>query len=260
MRKIEELSDSFITDDDTYFKDFMYATSSMTKTLSNGSTYDLEYYLNTESKETESLLVGSAFHCYILEPDEFNKRYVYAPKIDKRTKIGKQMYAEYLETIGDRKPIPEHYESIFSIIEQRLIENKNSKKLLKECTDYENLYFWKDLKTGLKCKGKVDGVGKDYIIDLKTTSKGVDVNSFKEFLKSWNLAHQAAFYCNGTQINTFYFIMCQLKAPFNVAVYKISDKVMKEGQKSVEYTLNLYKDFMENEQMSHINQGKIIEV
>jgi len=260
MRTIEKLKDSFITDDESYFKDFMYATSSMTKTLSNGSTYDLEHYLNNENKETESLLVGSAFHCYMLEPDKFEERYVYAPKIDKRTKVGKEMYAQYLQSIGDRKPIPEHYESIFSIIEKHLSENINSKKLLKECTDYEKLYFWKDLKTGLKCKGKVDGVGKDYIIDLKTTSKGVDVNSFKEFLKSWNLAHQAAFYSNGTQIKTFYFIMCQLKAPFNVAVYKISDTVMSIGQESVESTLNLYKDFIDNEHTSHVNGGKIIEV
>lgn len=257
MREIIKLEDSYIVDDESYFADSMYVTSSMLKQLRTGSTLQLEHYLNTEHKESEALLVGSAFHCYILEPEEFDKRYVYAPKIDKRTKAGKELYAEFLETIKGRKPVPAHYEFAFESMQERLSKHKNANLLLKGAQEREVMHFWEDLETGLKCKGKVDAQGSDYIVDLKTTSKKSDPVSFAKFINDYNLTHQAAFYTNGTQKKDFYFIMIELKAPFGIGIYKMGDEAMEHGNNSVSVTLDLYKMFVNDEYTSDYNDGNI---
>ena len=156
FREVKKLTDDYIVDDETYFADQMYVTNSMLKNLLTGSTYNLKHYLESEHKETESLLVGSAFHCMLLEPDEFDKRYVYEPKFDKRTKAGKEAYAEFEQTLNGRKPIPEHYQEAFETMLVRLESHDNARELIKDATKREVIHFWEDVKTGLKCKGKND--------------------------------------------------------------------------------------------------------
>jgi len=258
MREIKKLEDSYIVDDETYFADQMYVTNSMLKQLMNGSTKNLEHYLNMEHKESESLLVGSAFHCYLLEPEEFDKRYVYAPKIDKRTKAGKEMYAAFLEDIGDRKAIPAHYEHAFECMYDNITNNKNANHLLQNAGKREAIHFWEDVKTGLKCKGKIDAEGEDYLVDIKTTSKGADAESFNKFINDYKTTQQAAFYLNGTQKKSFYFIMVEIKAPFGVGIYKMSDKAIEFGNSQIEATINLYDKFINEDLSSDLNGGNIV--
>jgi exodeoxyribonuclease VIII len=260
MREVKKLEDSYIVNDETYFADGMYVTNSMLKQLMTGSTMRLEHYINMEHKESEALLVGSAFHCYLLEPEDFDKRYVYAPKIDKRTKAGKEMYAAFLEDIGDRKAIPAHYEHSFECMYDNITRNLNANHLIQEAEGRETIHFWEDVKTGLKCKGKVDIEGKDYLVDIKTTSKGADLESFNKFVNDYKITQQAAFYLNGTQKKAFYFIMVELKAPFGVGIYKMSDKAIEFGNKQVESTISLYSKYINEELSSDLNGGNIVEV
>ena len=258
MREVKKLEDTYIVNDETYFADNMYVTNSMLKQLMTGSTMRLEHYLNMEHKETESLVVGSAFHCYLLEPEEFDKRYVFAPKIDKRTKVGKELYAEFTESIGERKPVPGHYEFAFENMYTNIYDNKNAKTLMDGAKVRESIHFWEDTKTGLKCKGKVDAEGKDYLVDIKTTSKGADHESFNKFVNDYKITQQAAFYLNGTQKKAFYFIMVELKAPFGVGIYKMGEEAVEFGNRQVESTINIYKEFVSNELITDLNGGNIV--
>jgi exodeoxyribonuclease VIII len=258
MREVKKLSDDYIKDDESYFADSMYVTNSMLKQLMTGSTMKLEHYLNMEHKESESLLVGSAFHCYLLEPDDFDKRYVYAPKIDKRTKAGKEMYAEFLKKIGNRKAIPAHYEFVFECMHDNITRNVNANHLIQEAEGRETIHFWEDVKTGLKCKGKVDIEGKDYLVDIKTTSKGADHESFNKFVNDYKITQQAAFYLNGTQKKDFYFIMVELKAPFGVGIYKMSEQAIEFGNKQIDSTIELYKKYINEDLSSDLNGGNIV--
>ena len=258
MRKVEKLSDGYIIDDDSYFADQMYTTNSMLKQLNEGSTRKLHHYLNTEQKETEAFLIGSAFHCYILEPDEFDSRYVYAPKFDKRTKIGKVSYAEFLETIGDRKPIPEYLEGVFENMSENIYKNRDANKLLQGAKEREKIHFWKDIATGTLCKGKVDAEGDNYIVDIKTTSKKSDLDSFKTFMDTYKVHQQAAFYTSGTQKKNFYFIMCELKAPFGVGIYKMSEESLKAGEVLVDRAIDMYSKWFMEDEVTDYNLSKIV--
>jgi len=258
MREVKKLEDTYIVNDDTYFADNMYVTNSMLKQLMTGSTMRLDHYLNMEHKETESLIVGSAFHCYILEPEEFESRYVFAPKFDKRTKVGKAMYAEFEETLDGRKPVPGHYEFAFERMHENIYSNINAAHLMNEAKGRETIHFWEDVETGLKCKGKVDAEGEDYLVDLKTTSKGADHESFNKFVNDYKITQQAAFYLNGTKKKDFYFIMVELKAPFGVGIYKMSEQAIEFGNKQVESTIKIYKEYISNELVTDLNGGNIV--
>ena len=258
MREVKKLTDSYIINDESYFADQMYVTNSMLKQLETGSTKKLEHYLNSEHKETESLLVGSAFHCYILEPDEFDSRYVYEPKFDKRTKLGKESYAEFLETVGNKKCVPWHYETKFETIANNLSRHKVANSMITNSIKKEVIHFWEDVETGVKCKGKIDIEGSDYIADLKSTSKGADLQSFIKFAEDYKVTQQAAFYTNGAEKKNFYFIVCELKAPFGIGVYKIGDKSMENGNHRVSSALGIYKKFINEDMSTDHNEDKII--
>ena len=58
-----------------------------------------ERYLNPHAspqKETPALLIGSAVHCAVLEPEEFGKRYAVGPRVDRRTSKGKAEWEAFL--------------------------------------------------------------------------------------------------------------------------------------------------------------------
>ena len=45
-------------------------------------------YLTGPRKASKAMAFGSALHCAVLEPDEFDSRYALAPKLEKRTPAG----------------------------------------------------------------------------------------------------------------------------------------------------------------------------
>lgn len=62
-------------------------------------------YKLKERKTTKAMILGEAVHCKVLEPDEFNTRYVIAPDVDGTTVAGKNAWAElYMQLTKDELP------------------------------------------------------------------------------------------------------------------------------------------------------------
>ena len=62
---------------------------------------------NQTFNNSPALLEGRVQHTVFLEHHNFDKEFVIEPSVDKRTKVGKAEYQEFLETVGDRTPIKE---------------------------------------------------------------------------------------------------------------------------------------------------------
>ena len=75
-----------IDSNEFYHSQKEYVSSSALKSIAKRSVF---HYINSELKETEALLVGSAFHTLVLEPHLFNEEFFVMEKIDRRTKVGK---------------------------------------------------------------------------------------------------------------------------------------------------------------------------
>ena len=56
-------------------------------------------------KDSPALLEGRVQHTVFLEYHNFDKEFVIQPSIDRRTKVGKADYEDFLATVGNRTPI-----------------------------------------------------------------------------------------------------------------------------------------------------------
>tara|TARA_R110000851_G_scaffold117849_8_gene244909 strand:- start:14478 stop:15263 length:786 start_codon:yes stop_codon:yes gene_type:complete len=261
MVKVEKLSDEYIYDDDSYFADYKYVTNSMLKNIKGGTTHNLEHYINSTFPSSLALVLGSAFHCYFLEPLEFPKRYIWTPKIDRRTTAGKLAYKNYVEASGGLEPICETYKVKFEAMEDNLLAHPLVRGIM-DGAETETIHFWKDVETGRLCKGKVDIEKGSLLADLKTTSeiKGASPWKFEEFREKWAVEQQGAFYLDGTQKKEFYFIMVELKAPHNIGVYKLSDKSIARGREDYRSQLKDYDTYINDEVCTFYNNNKALEV
>ena len=53
-----------------------------------------KYVIEHPTKQTPALAFGSAFHCFLLEPEVFENEYDVVPDIDRRTREGKRLWEE----------------------------------------------------------------------------------------------------------------------------------------------------------------------
>ena len=61
------------------------------------SPYHFKFKDEFEKPDSKALTLGSAVHKLVLEPQDFFKEFAAEPKADKRTKEGKEIYAEFLK-------------------------------------------------------------------------------------------------------------------------------------------------------------------
>ena len=189
-----------------------------------------------EGEETPALLFGSAAHKAVLEPVEFGDEYIVMTEaIDKRTKEGKQRYAEFLEEAGDRKILTkEQGEQIWDMI-QAIKQNEVASALL--TGDHEQSFFWTDPETGIECKIRPDCLttynGKPMIVDYKTTDSCAD-GHFEASVRRYGYKLQAGMYCEGMfQQNFkewgFAFVAQEKTPPYAVRVYICDEDFINEG-------------------------------
>ena len=127
-------------------------------------------------KETPALAFGTLVHTVILEPDLANATYAIAPKVDRRTKGGRQEWDDFVQVNADKTPVTvEDWNKAWAMQEQVMAHPSAAYILKRKNSKVEHAAIWADQETGISCKAKIDffapGVGKQkpIIADLKTT-------------------------------------------------------------------------------------------
>lgn len=211
-----KLTNDGIITDENYFQDKEYISSSMVKRALQGSKKQFDYSME-QTLESEALLVGSAFHAMMLEPDVFKKDYAFEPAMDRRTKAGKEYIAEWKE---ENKDIPNHvpgkYEEMLYNMQESLLAHPRYQELVKEGEGEREIIKLFELN-GAKCKAKVDYYNPEgnYILDIKTCNS-VRIDDIIESIKKYLYGVQAAFYLDGLTAHKFYFVFIEKKAPYDV--------------------------------------------
>ena len=175
--------------------------------------------------------LGRIIHMEILEPEKFADVCTVRPEeFDSwRTKASKEWKKEQI-ALG--KEIMTHQESLIVgniVINFSLHPDYN---ILKN-TSKEQILEWKD--SGVNCKGRLDAVSNDKVIDLKTTN---NLSSFiRRDLFRYLYHGQLAWYLNGainsgfTSVNSeVYIIACETSPPFDVAIFRIGDEIIETGR------------------------------
>ncbi|ELS0500300.1 PD-(D/E)XK nuclease-like domain-containing protein, partial [Salmonella enterica subsp. enterica serovar Cerro] len=127
-----------------------------------------------DTEKTKSLDTGTAFHCRVLEPEEFSKRFIIAPEFNRRTSAGKEEEKTFLEecartgrtvlTAEEGRKIELMYQSVMALpLGQWLVESGGYA---------ESSVYWEDPETGILCRCRPDKIIPEFhwIMDVKTTA------------------------------------------------------------------------------------------
>lgn len=177
-------------------------------------------YVTQKKPQSAAMAFGSAVHCAILEPKEWDRRYAVAPKVDRRTKAGKEAWKNFEELNADKEVISmDDYERIICVRDS-VGRHGLSAQLLRQAEAVETRG---ELEVfGYKFVGIADILGTGYVADLKT-AQDASPEQFSRSAQNFGYHLQASLYRELWSVDNFYWIAVETQSPWNVAVYEQSD-------------------------------------
>ena len=214
------------------------ASASRLKQLKRSAAH-MKYAMDNPQEPTQAMIIGSATHSAILEPDLFVKEWGRIPEGDGRSKAVKEAKAELIAQFGaDQILKPDVYDNILAMRDS-VLGNALALDLL-DGADTETSHYWTE--DGVDCKARIDALPRedsmwsDCVVDIKTTANG----SPEEFRRScFNFSYhlQAQHYLTAAERQRFIFLVVERDAPHCVAVYELDDDALKLGREEREALL-----------------------
>lgn len=205
----------------------------------NDSPEKFKWYLDHPVEQTPAMAFGSACHKMVLEPDGFCDEYAVAPAVDKRTKEGKEAWAQFISENEGKTVLSQDDVDVMNDMREALFGCSLADRLIYGKGETEKAFFWTDPETGEKCKIKCDRIvtwkRRRYIVDYKTC---MCAETFRFNSEIWKFGYyfQAAMYAEGWKIANkkrklpgFLFVAQEKKPPYSVNVIEVSEEVMQAG-------------------------------
>ena len=218
-----------------------YISASGLKMIAKKSVH---HYLNADFKSTPSMAFGTAVHTAIYEPSEFYKDYHIIPKTDRRTKAGKELYAEHQAKAEGKEVLDEaDHQRILTIL-KNLDKNQQAKDYVLGEKELSHYLEYEGIKVRVRpdCVNKVAG----FISDVKTCQD----NSPRAFLSDvykYKYHIQAAFYMDMLNVNKLVFIAIETNAPYSVENYVLSDELIEKGRQEYKKAIADWKYYQETD-------------
>lgn len=210
---------------------------------------------DTPKEDTPAMKFGRAVHTRLLEPVEFSARYAATPlECDRRTKEGKAIWNELLES-GKEVISAADMDAIRGMEQEfpfHLIAGAQTEVPL----------FWTDAETGVQCKGRLDAITEDYVIDYKTTTNAATDAFMREALR-YGYDLQAAMYleaarANGYSPKGFIFIAQEKTAPYMVNVLHAGEAFIDRGLWIMRDLLAKYKKCRDTDTWPGYGENELI--
>lgn len=209
----------------------------------------LLHALSETQEVTDPMIMGSALHAAILEPETFEREFTVAPKCDRRTKEGKATWEAFCVEAGDKTVIKEEQMELIQGMKDAVLSHPVARAMLSG-GEAEYSYYSIDPVTGEERKCRPDYKKAGALIDLKSTSDA----SFEAFAKQIiNLGYdiQAAHYLDThnesekdqAPLEDFFFIAVENSYPHAVAVYRLPGQYIQAGREKAAKALKALSDF-----------------
>jgi hypothetical protein len=207
------------------------------------------YRLTHPDEGNEEQQRGHTTHVAILEPERFVAEYVAAPKIDKRTNVGKAEWAEFQATYSGKVIVPAEEYNLAGSMAAAVWAHPTAAELLRGGINEVSL-SWRDADTGVPCKSRIDHLGMagewSAIVDLKT-SRNAARRSFERDLHSYGYHQQGAMYIDGADAlsprpRKFVFVVVENDPPHCVAVYELDEEAIALGRDDYKKHLRMYAE------------------
>lgn len=208
----------------------------------------MKYEMDNPQEPTQAMIIGSATHSAILEPDLFAKEWGVLPPGHGSSKAVKEAKAELIVQFGaDHILKPDAYDNILAMRDS-VLGNALPADLLDGATT-EVSHYWREYvgdslsnSRDVECKARIDAIPAEgsvwdnCIVDIKTTANA----SPEEFRRScFNFGYhiQAAHYLAAADRGRFIFIVVERDAPHCVAIYELDDDALELGRADREFLL-----------------------
>ena len=185
-----------------------------------------------EEPPTPAFRLGSAFHKLALERETFDVEYAVVPEVDRRTKVGKEVYAQFTEKAGNRTILSYDEMQTAAGMVNALMANPTARVLVERGLKEQSI-FWKEENTGVELKCRPDILLPEDVLrviaDLKSCASA-DTDSFTRECLRLGYDVQAAMYREGVKTKypgeyAFVFIAVEKTPPYAVNVMEM-DKLM----------------------------------
>lgn len=235
------MTDGFwqVSDADYYADRSAVSRSMLEDLIRSPSLYHARHVARSipDDEPTPAMVLGQAVHAAVFRPP--GVVIATAPKVDRRTKAGKQAWEEFEAT---------HTGCLIITSEQaeagiRMVAAMSEHPLAGPLTRFviwsERPIRWTDHRTGIACKAKPDALsrrtidGRPVLVDLKTTTAPWP-SEWPRVVASHGYHRQAAWYLRaaaaaGIDDARFVFVAVQSAAPWDVFCYELDDTALAQG-------------------------------
>lgn len=151
-----------------------------------------------DDEKKAALDMGTALHCLLLEPEEFDKRFIVAPAFNRRTNEGKadeQRFLKDCESSGMTVMDAEQGRKL-KLMRASALAHPAARWLLEAEGHQEASIYWNDEQTGELCRIRPDKFlsGQPVIVDVK---KVADMSRFARHVEEFRYHVQDAYYREG---------------------------------------------------------------
>ena len=225
--------------------DILYPISHSRLNAFKRSPLHLIHYLTQPKEQTPAMAFGSAFHMALLQPDQFQYEYAVAPDVDRRSKEGKLEWDAFVYNNEHKTVISRNDMEKIDRMCVSILSSGQASDLILSATEKELLTEWVNEDTLLPMRGIIDGVGSNFMFDLKTCT---DATPHKFQREAWNMDYhrQAAIYLDSLQGESkeFYFIAIEKEAPYGVSVHRCDQSVIDKGRTQFLKLLEEYRNWV----------------
>tara|TARA_R110002051_G_scaffold321238_1_gene408382 strand:+ start:429 stop:1253 length:825 start_codon:yes stop_codon:yes gene_type:complete len=248
--------------DDTLYRGYRYFSQSVGKKGLDGN---WRKAFATELTRTAALVLGSLIHFVTLIPSQVQKYFAIGPNTDRRSKSGKEAWAEFELTLNGRQVVTEAQMEIAENCRDAVLRHPSARNLFDK-SQKEVSYFWYDDESRLPMKARLDLVAPKLVADLKSCA---DASPEGFGLQAARLHYglQAAQYLDaveattGTRPDAFLFLCVETQEPFSTGLWYVEDgdDLVEAGKillRKSKLSLRRWLDTAPNERMEFYGDGK----
>jgi hypothetical protein len=253
--KVEFVKDTFA---EYLSKKDHIAASDIKNFLHSPKKYYYDKFENTNNEDKRHFSIGSGLHELVLEPELFDTNYIICPKVDGRTKEGKQKMIEFTEQAQGKTILFDNEMEMIRQMAENALKNHTLLEIMKE--SYRELSCYTiDTITGLKLRMRPDimSATKSTIVDLKTCLDS-SPRKFKSDVYSYGYSISAAYYSDFIGRENYIFAAAEKTAPYQLALYVLNDEMLDYGREQYRMALDLIKFCQDNNYWPSYNEFEIL--
>lgn len=195
---------------------------------------------------TAAMHFGTAAHAWILEPHKAPAEVAVRPRYDRRTKAGKEAYAEFEAMSIGKTIIGEDESRRLAAMAAAVSKNKIARSLIDQAKHIEASVFVHNEQFGVATRCRPDIIHDNVVVDLKTAADA-SPKAFASSMVKFRYHVQAAYYLDlcrkageVTDDAQFVFLVVEKLPPYGVALYSVKPEDIDRGRLQYERDLQRY--------------------